>query len=83
MTRRRTLLLLLLAVAILVPAGIAFADSRGSLDDSVPATARFHDLDVAKAAGYGVTVEDLAKKTCIAQAGAGGMGVHEPGAARV
>jgi hypothetical protein len=76
MTRRRTLLLLLLAVAVLVPAGIAFADSRGSLDSSVPATARFHDLDVAKAAGYSVTVEDLAKKTCIAQEGSGGMGVH-------
>jgi hypothetical protein len=76
MTRKRTLFLLLLAVAILVPASIAFADSRGSLDGSVPATAPFHNLEAAKSAGYVVTVEDLAKKTCIDQPGAGGMGVH-------
>jgi hypothetical protein len=40
MTRKRTLFLALLALAILIPAGIAFADSRGSLDSSVPAPRR-------------------------------------------
>jgi hypothetical protein len=77
MTRKRTMLLLFgIALAVLIPAGMAIADGRGELDGSVPATAKFHDIDVATAAGYSVTVEDLAKKTCIAQAGAGGMGVH-------
>jgi hypothetical protein len=76
MTRRRMLLLFGVALAILIPAGMAIADSRGDLDGSEPATARFHDIDVATAAGYSVTVEDLARNTCIAQAGAGAMGVH-------
>ena len=40
------------------------------------ATARFHDLDAAQAAGYGVTVADLAGITCIAQPGVGAMGIH-------
>jgi len=76
MTRKRLLVFFAIALAILIPAGMAIADGRGELDGSVPATAKFHDIDVATAAGYNVTVEDLAKKTCIAQAGAGGMGVH-------
>src|SRR6476659_9893477 len=76
MTRKRLLVLFAIALAVLIPAGMAIADGRGELDGSVPATAKFHDINVATAAGYNVTVEDLAKKTCIAQAGAGGMGVH-------
>jgi hypothetical protein len=76
MTRKRLLVLFAIALAVLIPAGMAIADGRGDLDGSVPATAAFHDINAATAAGYNVTVEDLAKKTCIAQAGAGGMGVH-------
>jgi len=76
MTRKRLLVLFAIALAVLIPAGMAIADGRGELDGSVPATAAFHDIDAATAAGYNVTLEDLAKKTCIAQAGAGGMGVH-------
>lgn len=41
------------------------------------ATARFHDISVAQAAGYTVEVADLAGITCIADPnGAGTMGVH-------
>lgn len=41
------------------------------------ATARFHDIDAAGAAGYTVEVADLAGITCIADpGGAGTMGVH-------
>jgi hypothetical protein len=76
MTRKRLLVLFAIALAVLIPAGMAIADGRGELDGSLPATAKFHDINVATAAGYSVTVEDLAKKTCIDQAGAGGMGVH-------
>jgi hypothetical protein len=76
MTKRRALPVALIVVVALVAVGFALAEGRDSVQDSVPATARFHDLDAAKAAGWGVTVTDLAGKTCIDQAGAGGMGVH-------
>jgi len=40
------------------------------------ATARFHNLRVAKAAGYTVLVADTAGLTCIADPGMGAMGFH-------
>jgi hypothetical protein len=45
------------------------------------ATARFHDLDTAKAAGYAVRVADVNGITCIDNPGTGAMGVHylDPG----
>jgi hypothetical protein len=76
MTLKRALFALLITVPVLVAAGIAWAESGGSLEGSKPATARFHELDDASAAGYTVTVVDVAGNTCIAQADAGGMGVH-------
>jgi hypothetical protein len=76
MNRRRTVITLLLGLAVLVAAGMAWADGRGSLEGAAPATARFHDPAVAKAAGYTLTLADLAGKTCIDQPGQGGMGVH-------
>jgi hypothetical protein len=66
----------LLAVPLLVLAGLAAASSeRPQLSDAVRATAPFHDLDAAKAAGY-AEFRDAQGIACIDLAGAGGMGVH-------
>ena len=70
----RRLVLSLIALTALGLAGIAVA--AGAFDGAKPATARFHDLDKAKAAGYTVRVADAAGITCIAQAGQGAMGIH-------
>ena len=64
----------LFLVVPLVVVGIAIA--AGAFDGAKSATARFHDLEKAKAAGYAVTVQDAAGITCIAQPGQGAMGVH-------
>ena len=40
------------------------------------ATAKFHDLDTAIAAGYGILVRDSAGITCIDSPGVGVMGIH-------
>ena len=70
----RRLVFILFALGALSAAGIAVA--AGAFDGAKPATARFHDLDQAKAAGYTVRVADAAGLTCIAQAGEGAMGIH-------
>jgi hypothetical protein len=73
--KRRALLLLALVVPVLAGVGIAIAAS--AFDGAKSSTARFHDLDQAKAAGYTVTVADLAGIECISDpAGSGTMGVH-------
>src|SRR5919204_6707519 len=68
------------ALGALVPivlAGYALAGSaRSETTVASEATAAFHDLDAAKSAGYAAVVQDLAGNTCIAQEGAGAMGVH-------
>lgn len=62
---------------LVVPlAVVGLAIAAGAFDGAKSATARFHDLDKAKAAGYSVTVADAAGITCIAQPGQGAMGVH-------
>src|SRR5919198_5427657 len=76
MKTKRALLAVVIAVPALALAGYALAETGGLLEGSKPATARFHDPETANAAGYTVTVADLAGHTCIDQAGAGGMGVH-------
>ena len=70
----RRLVVILIVLTALGIAGIAVA--AGAFDGAKPATARFHDLDKAKAAGYSVRVADAAGITCIAQPGEGAMGVH-------
>ena len=70
----KTLLFIGLAAVSLIAAGIALAAS--GLDGAKPATARFHDLDKAMAAGYTFRLPELTGKTCIAQPGQGAMGVH-------
>jgi hypothetical protein len=72
---RKRLILLVLAVApVLAAAGIAVGSS--AFDGAKSATARFHDVDQARAAGYSATVADKAGLTCIAQPGEGAMGIH-------
>ena len=66
-----------LALFLVVPlAVVGVAIAAGAFDGAKSATARFHDLDKAKAAGYEVTVQDAAGITCIAQPGQGAMGIH-------
>jgi hypothetical protein len=65
--------------AFLVPGAlvvVGLAVAAGAFDGAKSATARFHDLEKAKAAGYTVQVFDAAGITCIAQPGEGTMGVH-------
>jgi hypothetical protein len=76
MKRRRAIALVAAAaVPMLVAASMAFA-GRGPLDGAAPATARFHDLDKAIAAGYSFRLPELSGATCIVQPGEGAMGVH-------
>jgi hypothetical protein len=76
MKNRRALVLALLAIPALAAGGIAVAAVGGGFDGAKPATAAFHDIDKAIAAGYSVEVADLSGATCIAQPGEGAMGVH-------
>jgi len=71
---RRILLLFALLVPVLAATGIAVA--AGAFDGAKSSTARFHDIEQARAAGYSVKVADLAGIECIAQPGEGAMGVH-------
>jgi hypothetical protein len=64
----------LLLVVPLAVVGLAIA--AGAFEGAKSATARFHDLDKAEAAGYG-KFPDAAGIACIeSPTGAGGMGVH-------
>ncbi|MGZ8782946.1 MAG: hypothetical protein ACXWZB_05555, partial [Gaiellaceae bacterium] len=72
---KRILVLLAFVVPVLAATGISVAS--GAFDGAKSSTARFHDLEQAKAAGYDVTVADLAGIECVADpAGSGAMGVH-------
>jgi hypothetical protein len=70
----KLLVIALAAVSLLAIAGLAAAG--GLLDGAKPATARFHDIDKAVAAGYTFRLPEIGGKTCIAQPGVGAMGVH-------
>jgi len=77
-TRRWLALAAVVCVAVAVPAfaGLASADDEHSLAAvTKAATARYHDLDVAKANGYAL-LPDAAGITCIDNQPVGGMGVH-------
>lgn len=60
--------------AALIVAAVAVAGygGSGSLDDAAAATAKFHDLSVVKAAGYGL-LKDKAGLACIADTSMAGM----------
>src|SRR6266542_899947 len=69
----------LVAAAVAVPSivGLASAaDDHSRTAVAASATARFHDLDAARAAGWNVLVVDKAGLTCIDNQPVGGMGVH-------
>jgi hypothetical protein len=55
---------------------VAIAVARESLDGAVDATAAYHDVDKAIAAGYTFRLPELSGNTCITEPGVGGMGVH-------
>jgi len=55
---------------------VAVAVARESLDGAVDATAAYHDVDKAIAAGYTFRLPELNGNTCVTEPGAGGMGVH-------
>jgi hypothetical protein len=75
-TRRLIPAVALLVVLQLVTVASVAADQSG-LAGLRRATAPFHSLAAAKAAGYTVEVADLAGITCIADpGGAGTMGIH-------
>ena len=66
-----------LVLGLLPLAGIALAGvGQSGLAGARAATAAFHDLEAAKAAGYVAMVADLAGIECIAHPTDGAMGVH-------
>ena len=83
MRKKRVRIALALVVATaatvipLTAISLASAGDEHSLTAvSNAATARFHDLDKAKAAGWNVLVTDVNGITCIDNQPVGGMGVH-------
>src|SRR5947207_2164013 len=82
MTKKRTILaglVVVLAFATAATLGLTRAHASGEghqIMAAIRATTPFHALAVAQNAGYKAVVTDVNGKTCIAQAGAGGMGVH-------
>lgn len=81
MTRVRVVLVLsLVAAAVAIPLAVISLASAGDEHALTAvanaATARFHDLDAAKAAGWNVVVKDKAGLICIDNQPVGGMGIH-------
>ena len=69
--------LAVVALTVLIVPAAAKADGQSEVAAARAATARFHTLDAAQAAGYVGLVIDLQGITCIADpGGAGAMGVH-------
>jgi hypothetical protein len=75
--RFRSFVVLLVTVPLLVVAGVATAHrGHGQLEKVKRATAQFHDVDRAIAAGYALRLPEIGGNTCIAEPGQGAMGVH-------
>ena len=72
--KRRALILALAVLPVLAAVGAAVA--AGAFDGPKNSTARFHDIEKAKEAGYTVKVIDQAGLQCIAQPGEGARGIH-------
>lgn len=67
------------AIATLAVTSIALGDSQSALSPVRAATAPYHDVAAAEAAGYDFELPDVFGKTCIADLSAsseGAMGVH-------
>ena len=71
----RRFLAVALVLGLLPLAGVALAGGgQSGFSEARQATAAFHDIEAAKAAGYVATVADLAGIECIAHAEDGAMG---------
>ena len=66
----------ILALTVFVIPVAAKSDGQSDVAGARAATASFHDLDAANAAGYAVRVADVNGITCIDNPGTGAMGVH-------
>jgi hypothetical protein len=66
-------LALLLAGVVVLAASPAFAQGQSELAEARQATAKFHKVSHAEAAGYASTLDVLG---CFQNPGVGGMGVH-------
>ena len=73
--------LAILALTVFVIPVAAKSDGQSDVAGARNATASFHDLNTANAAGYTVRVADVNGITCIDNPGTGAMGVHylDPG----
>jgi hypothetical protein len=73
--------LAILALTVFVIPVAAKSDGQSDVAGARNATASFHDLNTANAAGYTVKVADVNGITCIDNPGTGAMGVHylDPG----
>lgn len=74
MTTKHLIALATVAVAMVTPTATAAAKPN-SLSTARAATARYHNVNAALAAGYGESPDALGI-ACIDQPGAGGMGIH-------
>lgn len=72
----RSAKLVIVSLALLTLLTGSAADATNDLARARAATAHFHDLATANAAGYGGPLEDLQKITCITNPGVGVMGIH-------
>lgn len=68
--------LVVATIALVTILSATAAEATGDLSRARKATAPFHDLASALAAGYGGPLEDLAGISCIANPGVGVMGIH-------
>ncbi len=68
--------LAILALTLFAIPVAAKSDGQSDVAAARMATASFHDLDTANAAGYTVRVVDVNGITCIDNPGTGAMGVH-------
>jgi hypothetical protein len=68
--------LAILALTLSVIPVVAESNGQSNVAAARIATASYHDLGAAQAAGYSALVADLAGITCIASPTAGAMGVH-------
>ncbi|MFP4554641.1 MAG: hypothetical protein ACLFRT_12390, partial [Actinomycetota bacterium] len=69
----RRLITLLSVLALTLAATPVFARGQSDLAEARQATAPFHDVSQAEAAGYSSTLETLG---CFENPGVGGMGLH-------
>ena len=74
---KRLSIMIVAVIPLLALTSYAVASiERSAAAQAASATAAFHDLDAAQAAGYTVHVQELSGATCIANGAGGAMGDH-------